>query len=639
MIQNFFAGNDFLKSKRTGMSENMDDVKAHSSTTVFFHVEGMTCAGCKRRIEEAVKKLKGITECTANYRKSTVSVRYLTGLIDEDAIKKALGDIGYGLTHATADPEAARKTFYVKQLLGIGIAIAMVFLVFQKTGLLNRIPQINESMSYGILLLVGLLTSFHCIAMCGGINLSQSVRGELAPQEDVLSKIKPALFYNTARVVSYTVIGGIVGALGSVLSFSGKTKGFLVIAVGAIMILMGLNMLNLFPWLRRPFVRLFRNFTRNSSSGEGSRGNGGPLTVGLLNGLMPCGPLQAMQLYALGTGSFVSGALSMFLFSIGTIPLMFGMGALSSLLSRRFAHTVLKVSAMLVIVLGITTLGRGMTLSGTRVGIFPEKVKSIASIQGGIQIIATNLEPYRYAPIIVQKGLPVQWTINATASSLNGCNNPVTIPKYKIVRSLETGTNVIEFTPMAAGDITYTCWMGMISSVIRVVDNLAAVSNKDVRDVAKAGNSTSDGSCCSTGGGASFGSDFPYKDVSIPTKNIEFAKITGGIQYVSIDALKKGYSPAVVVMQRDVPTRWVLNGQELTDENYRIIFPAYRARMELAEGKNTIEFTPQIDFFFYSWKYSYFGYVTVVDSIVSVSEKEVRSKVKDFVNDLKRNGT
>jgi len=68
---------------------------------------------------------------------------------------------------------------------------------------------------------------------------------------------------------------------------------------------------------------------------ERQRGNKGPFTVGLLNGLMPCGPLQAMQIYALSTGNPLKGALSMLLFSLGTVPLMFGLGALGSLLSRR----------------------------------------------------------------------------------------------------------------------------------------------------------------------------------------------------------------------------------------------------------------------------------------------------------------
>ena len=630
------------------MRDKKGDVSADREMTVTYRVEGMTCPGCERRIEEAAKKLKGVRKCAANYRNSTVIITYSGGSIDEDAITKALKDIGYGLSKS----DAKARAFDVKQLLGIGVAVAVLFLIFQKTGLINNIPQVTQSMSYGLLFVVGLLTSFHCIAMCGGINLSQSIRGETAFQSGAFTRVKPALYYNAGRVISYTVIGGIVGALGSVLSFSGKTKGFMVIAVGAVMVLMGLNMLNIFPWLRLPSLRLFRNIGRK---GDGARGGGGPFVVGLLNGLMPCGPLQAMQLYALGTGSFTLGALSMFLFSVGTVPLMFGMGALSSLLSKRFAHTVLKVSAMLVLVLGIATLGRGMNLSGARIKVVPEKVKSVARIDGDVQVIQTDLESNRYAPIIVQKGIPVRWTINAKESSLNGCNNPVTIPDYNVVRKLVPGGNLIEFTPTDTGDVIYTCWMGMISSVIRVVDNLDRVTNKDVSEVAKAGKSSSsggsccsagsaagsagasNGGCCSAGGGAGQGRGFPVKDLRIPTKQIGIATIKDGVQYVSIDALTKGYSPSVVVMQRGMPTKWIFNGLELTDDNYQILFPSYQAKVELRKGENTIEFTPETDFIFYSWKYSLFGYVEVVDNIAYADEREARAKVDSFVDDQKRN--
>ena len=90
----------------------------------------------------------------------------------------------------------------------------------------------------------------------------------------------------------------------------------------------------------------------------------GPFVVGLLNGLMPCGPLQTMQVYALGTGSFMAGALSMFLFSLGTVPLLLGFGAVSAFLSARFNRGMLKASGVLVMALGLVMFMRGVNLFG-----------------------------------------------------------------------------------------------------------------------------------------------------------------------------------------------------------------------------------------------------------------------------------
>jgi sulfite exporter TauE/SafE len=119
--------------------------------------------------------------------------------------------------------------------------------------------------------------------------------------------------YNYGRVISYTLVGGIVRALGSAVSFSGTAKGTVAIISGVLMIIIGLNMLNMFPWLRRINPKTPRVFDNKILNNNGKHG---PFYIGLLNGLVPCGPLQAMQIYALGTGSFFAGALSMFMYNL-----------------------------------------------------------------------------------------------------------------------------------------------------------------------------------------------------------------------------------------------------------------------------------------------------------------------------------
>jgi len=200
--------------------------------------------------------------------------------------------------------------------------------------------------------------------------------------------------------------------------------------------------------------------------------------VGLLNGFMPCGPLQAMQLYALGTGSFLTGALSMFTFSLGTLPLMFAFGAFSSLLSSNFTRQMMKVASILVLVLGLVMGNRGLLLAGINVsdavlsvvGIKAEQDNKTANavIKDGYQLVTTNLEPGSYQPIKVYAGVPLRWTIVAEEGKLNGCNNEIIIPAYGKQQKLEVGENIIEFTPTQPGTITYTCWMGMISSTITI---------------------------------------------------------------------------------------------------------------------------------------------------------------------------
>ncbi len=337
----------------------------------------------------------------------------------------------------------------------------------------NYIPQVNQSMGYGLLFfVVGLLTSLHCIAMCGGINISQCVSYRLG---DNRSNVKPSILYNVGRVISYTVIGGIAGGLGSVISFSGVAKGIVAIFAGVFMLSMGLNMLNVFPWLKKVSLRMPKFFGNKIYNNQNKYG---PLYIGILNGLMPCGPLQSMQLYALGTGSILNGALSMFFFSVGTLPLMFGLGIVSSFISNKLSHRILKVSAILVMVLGLVMLNRGLSLSGISLVNINTNSNNISTIKGDVQLITTKMESGNYIPIIVEKNIPVKWTIIADESDLNGCNNPVTIPKYNIRQTLVPGENAIEFLPEEEGNIVYTCWMGMISSTIKVVPDINNLSDE-----------------------------------------------------------------------------------------------------------------------------------------------------------------
>ena len=479
------------------------------------NIDVMTCNSCEMRIENALHNMEGILAAKAVYRNSMVKISFDENIITLDEIIKTIEKLGYKVKYKPTnsgifidmDKKFAEDNISINQVLGIGIILFAFYMMIKNTIGFSFIPQVDQSMSYGILFVVGILTSLHCISMCGGINLSQCVSYDFEKKDVTkFSRLKPSFLYNLGRVISYTIIGGIVGALGSVVSFSGTAKGIVVIIAGLFMIIMGANMLNLFPWLRKLNPRLPRAFGNEIFNNSGKRK---PLYVGLLNGLMPCGPLQAMQIYALATGSFVAGAMSMLAFSLGTVPLMFGLGAISSLLSAKFTKQIMKVSAVLVIFLGIIMLNRGLNLGGFNALAATSSANSISSaspanvaqIAGDVQTITTTMDSGRYTAIVVQKGIPVKWTIRAQPGDLNGCNNPVTIPKYNIEKKLVPGDNLIEFTPAEEGNITYTCWMGMISSNIKVVADVTQVPAADLQPSNNTGNSgfSTGGSCCLPG--------------------------------------------------------------------------------------------------------------------------------------------
>jgi sulfite exporter TauE/SafE/copper chaperone CopZ len=471
--------------------------------TKTIRVADMTCVNCERKIEKKLKETPGILEAKASFADGTVKVVYDADKIGLDVAEKLIEELDYRVVKEERQP---RTSDTVLRLIWVSVALYELYAILDRFDLLNvfyNFPEAKAGMGYGMLFVVGLLTSVHCVAMCGGINLSQSLSvpraltehltdtrgvsggpaktaqqpsGLRSPELERLHAaarfarvIRSGFLYNLGRVVSYTLVGGAVGMLGAVVSPSESVRGTIQLVAGVFMVIMGLNMLNVFPWLRRLNPRMPKVFADKIHAGK----NNGPLYVGLLNGFMPCGPLQAMQLYALSTGSFIKGALSMFMFSAGTLPLMFGLSALSSILSKKFTRAVMTVGATMVVIMGVAMFGNGMSLTGISFmqgGGSSAQVAS-AQIEDGVQLVRTELKPGRYAPIKVQVGIPVRWTIHAEPRTINGCNNRIVIPEYgRLQKRLEYGDNIVEFTPMRTGTFTYSCWMGMIRGRITVVE-------------------------------------------------------------------------------------------------------------------------------------------------------------------------
>jgi plastocyanin domain-containing protein len=358
---------------------------------------------------------------------------------------------------------------------------------------------------------------------------------------------------------------------------------------------------------------------------------------------MPCGPLQAMQLYALSTGNPFEGAFSMFLFSIGTVPLMFAFGALSSLLTKKFTAKMMSASAVLVIILGIFMFNSGAGLSGLTIPapVSQAQNSKIATLEDGVQIVTTSIESGRYEPIVVQMGIPVKWTIQAEDSNINGCNNSIIIPKYDLQYDLKAGDNVIEFTPEESGNVPYSCWMGMIRSKITVVEDLSNIDSGKITETPDSNvdnntsNTTDSGansdSNNGTGNGISDGNNGLNNllEPKIPTDQVAIAEVKDGVQQVTIDIDENGFSPAVVVMQKDLETTWNINSK--SGNNIKsILFPVYYAQISLKEGENIITLIPDQDFDFLTDDSSFYGYVKVVEDINNIDMDAIISEVEAY---------
>ena len=209
---------------------------------------------------------------------------------------------------------------------------------------------------------IAFLGSFgHCIGMCGGIVLAYSTI-KITPESSKVSKTVAHLLYNFGRVLTYTILGAIFGAIGGVATFSNTANGTLLIIAGVAMILAGLSLMG-----KIKFLTLIEHSISSSNFYKQSfqkilhsKSNVSFFILGMLNGLLPCGFVYFFAITAASTASPFYGALVMFIFGVSTIPAMFSLGFLSSLASATsFRNMMMSLSSVAVILYGLFTLYNG----------------------------------------------------------------------------------------------------------------------------------------------------------------------------------------------------------------------------------------------------------------------------------------
>lgn len=307
----------------------------------------------------------------------------------------------------------------------------------------------------------GLLTSIHCVGMCGGFVISASVRAE--PKG---GKARRAVQYNLGRVISYTLTGALAGGFGRFFSFAGILKGIIPLVGGAVLVVMGLEFSGLFKKLK---IRL-----PSLPAGLIDKLPKSMFLLGLASAIFPCGPLQAMQFYSLGTGSFFGGGIAMLVFVLASIPVLFSLGIIGAAIPPRFASIVTRVSGVLLLVMGLSMFGRGLALSGVRVdfsSFFAGRERTVTAMpRGGTQLVVWVFTTKLYPEIVVRRGVPLKWIILTDKKFVGECTATIEVPEFGIRTQLHEGENVFEFVPETAGTFPYHSWCGMIFAEIQVVE-------------------------------------------------------------------------------------------------------------------------------------------------------------------------
>ncbi len=347
--------------------------------------------------------------------------------------------------------------------------------------------------------ITGLTTGgLSCLAVQGGLlasslgqqleqqMLNQPVKarvGRYHPHKKTQGMAVPILLFLSAKMLAYTLLGLVLGGLGSVLQLTASMRAVLLIGIGIFMLGNAMRMLNVHPIFRyfsveppKFITRYIRRKAKNANDWYA------PLFLGALTIFIPCGVTQAMMAVAIGTGSPAMGAALMFAFTLGTSPVFFAVAYLATRLGQALEKWFMRFVAVTVLVLGLLSINSGLNLAGlspftpspTNIQPLAGSTVPPASLSDGTQpssdenVLTLNAENSGYQPQVLHASADTALTLNLVTENTFSCSRAFVIPALnQEVLLPATGIVQIQIPPQAAGsEMQFTCSMGMYTGVI-----------------------------------------------------------------------------------------------------------------------------------------------------------------------------
>lgn len=314
--------------------------------TYTLHVSGTHCASCKIFIEDVLSEQEGVRNVQVDLRKELVRFETDRKETQEDLAQILTATIeshGYALT-TEKQVQKKQDSEVIWIAVPIGLGLLALFFLLQKSGVLNL--GIGGSVTPITSFIIGLVASVSsCLAIVGGLVLSVSAK----ISQDNVSDTGTFVSFHLGRVVSFSVLGGVLGAVGGVIGINFVLTSILGLLASLVMLGLGLNLIGIFR--KNNLVlssRWFDFFRRIEHKGIA------PFVLGFATFFLPCGFTQSMQIAALSSGSFLSGFFIMLAFALGTLPVLL----LLSFGSASFAHS--KHAALFFKSAGIVVIGLGL---------------------------------------------------------------------------------------------------------------------------------------------------------------------------------------------------------------------------------------------------------------------------------------
>ena len=381
------------------------------------------------------------------------------------------------------------------------LTIAVVMIVFQSDSTTVNIANESGTMSQLIVAFVTGLTTggLSCLAVQGGLlasslahqieqdYLEQAAQAERKKQRSKKKQVQPRsssalpiLLFLAAKIVAYTLLGALLGWLGSYLTLSPTTRALLMILIGVFMLGNALRMFNVHPIFRYFSIeppKFITRYIRRTAKGTDTVT---PLFLGALTVFIPCGVTQAMMAAALGTSSMAMGAALMFAFTLGTSPVFFIVAYLTTELGARLEKFFMRFVAVVVLILGLVTVNSGLNILGSPLS-FQNLTRNLLPSNSGTEPVAQApqdsfaegemvlyVQNEGYFPQTLSVPAGKEFTLNLVTDQTYSCSRDFVIPALDYYELLpDTGTVQVNIPAQAKGStLFFTCSMGMYTGQI-----------------------------------------------------------------------------------------------------------------------------------------------------------------------------
>ena len=335
--------------------------------TYKLHIQGMHCNACILLTESELQDHQQVTSAKSSLKTHTVEVCGDFGDMPLESIAQELGGLlmKHGYTLSAEKKEQPVRWTDFKIALPIALVFLILFIALQKMGIVNLVSAGN--VSYGTAFLIGIIASLStCMAVVGGLVLSMSAT--FAKEGD---KVKPQLLFHSGRLISFFILGGVIGAIGANFALNTTATFILSLVIGIVMLILGINLLDVFPWAKKLQPTMPKFLSKNALGVSNLNHALTPLLVGTVTFFLPCGFTQSMQLYTLSTGSFVSGGLTMLSFALGTLPVLALISFSSfSIQNSSKSGIFFKTAGLIVILFALFNLINSLVIIGVIPPIF-----------------------------------------------------------------------------------------------------------------------------------------------------------------------------------------------------------------------------------------------------------------------------